>query len=168
MLYLVIDDSSGEASTLVLAGDEKHAIDLARPTLDGDAEEPSDLRAVCADTTTNPQTRALLKFWGDVTTEATRVLSDECVMRELNGLDAVMLRAGASAFDRVRSTAMACERAALRQEIERRREEHESKSRWAAATPKEWDARAADAARLGEASALLEWLDARSKAEVSR
>ena len=109
-LFLVIDDSSGEASMLVLARDEAQAIDLARPTLDGDAEEPSDLRAVCANTTKSPQTREMLKFWGDVAIESTdRGNTPQSVQDELNATGSLIYAVGVVA-ERTRGASVTAER----------------------------------------------------------
>jgi hypothetical protein len=119
MLYLVIDDSSGEATTLVLANNEAHAIECARKTLDGDGE-PSDLRAVSAHTAKGAEKRALLRFWDAATTEAMdRGNTPQSVEDELNALHS-LLDAVSTVARRERDAAVAAERAALRAEIESR------------------------------------------------
>ena len=163
MLYLVIDDSSGEATTLVLANNETHAIECARKTLDGDGDgEPSDLRAMSALTAKGAENRALLRFWDAATTEAMdRGNTPQSVEDELNALHS-LLDAVSTVARRERDAAVAAERAALRAEIESRsadamRANGEPSTRGFAAG---FEVRALDG--------LVAWLDARSKGEVSR
>ena len=69
MLYLVIEEGSGEAGVLTLANHDEHAISEARAVLGYTDKDTVDLRAVSKHNASEP-TRSLLAFWDAVAAEA--------------------------------------------------------------------------------------------------
>lgn len=69
MLYLVIDEGSGEEWVFTLANNDEHAISEARAVLGYTDKDTVDLRAVSKHNASEP-TRSLLAFWDAVATEA--------------------------------------------------------------------------------------------------
>lgn len=93
MLYLVIDEGSGEGSALTLANNEEHAIAEARAVFGYTDEEPGDLRAVSKHSASEP-TRSLLAFWDAVATEAMdRGFAAKVVEDELRSLQVLLTAA---------------------------------------------------------------------------
>ena len=90
MLFLVIDDGSGEGGALTLANHAEHAIKEARGVLGYTEEEPGDLRAVSM-LTAHGENRHTLAFWDAVATEAmSSGFSAKTVEDELRSLHAVL------------------------------------------------------------------------------
>lgn len=93
MLYLVIDEGSGEGSTLALANNEEHACVEARVVFGYTDEEPSDLRAVSKHTASEP-TRSMLAFWDAVAADALdRGFAAKTIEDELRSLHALLTAA---------------------------------------------------------------------------
>lgn len=85
-LFLVIDDGSGEGTTLVLADDATQAAKRAQSRFGYADEEPGDLRAVCAETAKSAPVRALIAFLGEVADAAmTRGAYAQTAEDALNG-----------------------------------------------------------------------------------
>lgn len=90
MLFLVIDNGSGEGGALTLANSAEHAINEAREVLGYNAEEPGDLRAVSM-LTAHGSSRQTLAFWDAVAIEAMgRGYSVKSVEDELRSLQTLL------------------------------------------------------------------------------
>lgn len=155
-LFLVIDDGSGEGAMLALANNAAEAVTHAREALVGKEGVTDDLRAVTADTATNPELRTYLATLEPIALEATNALRSHLIEKELNAPEA-LLDAIVAVFEREKSKAVAAEREAFRAEIERRR----GAESVASADPSTHGFVAGFIER--EYRYLIEWLDARSK-----
>jgi len=116
-LYLVIDDGSGYGAMLALAEGAAEAVSRAREALVGKDGVTDELRAVTADTATNPKLRTYLSTLEPIALEATNALRADLVEKELNAPEA-LLDAIVTVFEREKARAVAeaieLDRAAIR------------------------------------------------------